>query len=119
MKRVSEAVYKRLLGMEDEELKAISNDDLENLIAIIERLCKMLDEGYCKPLEKFKLALANKCLQSTNLPKRLHGLASINKLIEMALRKEVEDRQKGVEASYVSRSLSVLYLNRCCSHAVT
>ena len=103
MEKVSQAVFERLLQMEDEELKALSNDELDGVISIMDRLCKLMDGQHHKPLEKFKLALANKCLQSTNLAKRLYGLNTINKLIEMANRKEMEDRHRnmGFDMRYV------------------
>ena len=83
-------------------MKAISNDDLDGIVSVMERLCKMMEGGFHKPLEKFKLALANKCLQSSNLAKRLYGLNTINKLIEMAGRKDTEDRHKslGMDMTY-------------------
>jgi len=88
-------------------MKAISNDDLDGIVSVMERLCKMTEGRFHKPLEKFKLALANKCLQSSNLAKRLYGLNTINKLIEMAGRKDTEDRHKclGMDMTYDYLSL--------------
>lgn len=45
-------------------------------------------ETYAEQLEKFKLALAHKCLHSSNLEKRLFGINTVTTLINEAQRKD-------------------------------
>lgn len=51
-------------------------------------------ETYAEELEKFKLALAMKCLLSSNLEKRLYGINTVTTLINMAQRRD-ENKAKG------------------------
>jgi hypothetical protein len=45
-------------------------------------------ETYAEQLEKFKLVLAYKCLNSSNLEKRLYGINTLTSLINEAQRKD-------------------------------
>jgi hypothetical protein len=63
------------------------------------RLCDR--ETYAEQLEKFKLALAHKCLHSSNLEKRLFGINTVTTLINEAQRK---DENKAKAATYTYKS---------------
>jgi hypothetical protein len=60
-------------------------------------------------LEKFKLALAHKCLLSSNLEKRLYGINTVTTLINMAQRRD-ENKAKETTSSVGYRYLSTQIL---------
>lgn len=58
-------------------------------------------ETYAEQLEQFKLALAHKCLHSSNLEKRLFGINTVTTLINEAQRKD-ENKAKATTYTYES-----------------
>lgn len=106
--KIQPFVFARVIGMDEKEFRAVTKEEISRVVLIVEKLAKLLidplnkvagRETYAEQLEKFKLALAHKCLHSSNLEKRLFGINTVTTLINEAQRK---DENKAKAATYTS-----------------
>ncbi len=82
-----DAIFAFMLGMSDEEIRPLHNSDLDRLINSLEDL-ETSRRSHSKPFETFLLDFSLKCLRSSFLPKRLHGIYSIDQLAQLSLQRE-------------------------------
>ena len=75
-------IFKVLLGLKEEELRPLQNHDIDRLIEEIHEF-EFQKEGYALDPEyaTFNLEFALKCFRSSLLPKRIHGLSCIDRVL--------------------------------------
>lgn len=137
-RKVQPMILDRILTMDDQEFKMVSKEDLGRIFTTLEKLSKLLvnplrkevekygndlsrlfrhrahknkmwcRESCAEELEKFKLALAHKCLLTSNLEKRLYGINTVTALINMAQRRD-ENKAKGPTAYRYDDDMQLIY----------
>lgn len=84
-----ERTFTILEEIQEEELKHVRKEDVEDTLKNMESLMKVYKgvAAYEKS-EKFFLSFALRCFKCSNLEKRMHGLAYIEEAIQMVSRKK-------------------------------
>ena len=76
-------IFKVLLDLKEEELRPLQNQDIDRFIEEIHEFEFQKEMGYAldKDYAKFNLEFALKCFRSSLLPKRIHGLSCIDRVL--------------------------------------
>ena len=83
-----DAVFQVLLRMTEEDLRPLNNVDIDRIVATLETLEQVGRRVHSKPYETFLLQFAVKCLRTSILPKRLHGIDIIDQIALASLQQE-------------------------------
>lgn len=81
---ISQAIQSRLLGSSDQSLRNVRKEQVDAIIKSIDQISRrfMIKEERDKQSEVLRLELANKCLRSTYLERRISGIKDLNIVIK-------------------------------------
>ena len=97
-----DAIFETLLNMSEEDLRPINNTEIERVISSLEDLELVNRRVHTKPYETFVLDFSLKCLRCSILPKRLHGIDSIDQIAQTS--QQQEQLRQYHDARYVVES---------------
>lgn len=82
--QISKAIQHRLLSTSDQSLRNIRKEQMDAIIKSVDQISKRFytKEEREKQAEVLKLELANKCLKSTYLERRIQGIRDLNQVIK-------------------------------------
>lgn len=84
-----EHLFTIMLDLSEEGLRNVKKEDIEEIVRHLEAIIReYAGADTYEKTERFALAFARKCFSSTNLEKRLHGLAYIDEAISMTQRRK-------------------------------